>query len=161
MNRERESEERTSFSEEKEAKRLSSDGGRPGLRRTKVFWFFFSKKNLLSAGNRAALLSIILGVAALLLFSWRIYEPRALGLACVHGTAPAPICLARAGMAWLVRNALVGTAALVLGIAAFITSRTPLCAAAIIAGSAGILFYNVTWGALGAALGAWTWLGRR
>jgi hypothetical protein len=42
---------RTSFPEEKEAKRLSivvpSLSGKAGHRRIKVFWFFFSKKNRL------------------------------------------------------------------------------------------------------------------
>jgi hypothetical protein len=39
---------RSSFSEEKEAKRLLSVCGgntQPRAKRTKVFWFFFSKKN--------------------------------------------------------------------------------------------------------------------
>jgi hypothetical protein len=36
----------TSFSVEKEAKRLSSIlASSPGAKRMKVFWFFFSKKN--------------------------------------------------------------------------------------------------------------------
>jgi hypothetical protein len=43
--------ERTSFSEEKEAKRLLLLGAfacqRPRPKRIKVFWFFFSKKNRL------------------------------------------------------------------------------------------------------------------
>jgi hypothetical protein len=46
--------EASSFSEEKEAKRLfpfvPRFPGRRGAKRMKVFWFFFSKKNILSYG---------------------------------------------------------------------------------------------------------------
>jgi hypothetical protein len=39
----------SSFSEEKEAKRLFRPGARAGTSKVgKVFWFFFSKKNVLS-----------------------------------------------------------------------------------------------------------------
>jgi hypothetical protein len=39
----------SSFSEEKEAKRLFRPGARTGASQVgKVFWFFFSKKNILS-----------------------------------------------------------------------------------------------------------------
>jgi hypothetical protein len=41
--------EESSFSEEKEAKRLLSDGAAfSRAERIKVFWFFFSKKNMLT-----------------------------------------------------------------------------------------------------------------
>jgi hypothetical protein len=86
-------------------------------------------------------------------------EPRAWGVACAAAAAPLA-CVPRAGLLWLQREHLFGIVALVLGVLAFL-GRGPLAlaVAAMVVGVAGVENYNATWGMLGAALGAWTWLG--
>jgi len=86
-------------------------------------------------------------------------EPRAWGVACAAAVAPFA-CVPRAGLLWLQRDYLFGGVALALGLLAFL-ARGPfaLAVAAMVIGIAGVENYNATWGMLGAALGAWTWLG--
>ncbi len=85
-------------------------------------------------------------------------EPRAWGVACAAAAAPLA-CVPRAGLLWLQREYLFGGVALALGVLAFL-GRGPfaVAVAAMAVGIAGVENYNATWGMLGAALGAWTWL---
>jgi hypothetical protein len=85
-------------------------------------------------------------------------EPRAWGALCA-ASAPPLACLPRAGLIWLQRYYLWGTISLGLGLWSF-AWRAPFTIqiAAIVIGIAGIENYNATWGAVGAALGAWAWL---
>jgi hypothetical protein len=86
-------------------------------------------------------------------------EPRTWGVACAAAAAPLA-CVPRAGLLWLQREYLFGGVALVLGVLAFLR-RGPfaVAVAALVIGIAGVENYNATWGMLGAALGAWTWIG--
>jgi len=105
----------------------------------------------------------VVGAAAAAILAYRaIYiEPRAWGAACEAASRPFA-CLPRAGLLWLQREYLLGTAALLLGLwALFARGPFVVCVAAVIIGIAGVANYNATWGMLGAALGAWAWLGDR
>jgi hypothetical protein len=87
-------------------------------------------------------------------------EPRVWGTLCV-AAAPPLACLPRAGLIWLQHYYLLGIASLALGLWGF-AWRGGFAAqlGAVLFGIAAIENYNATWGAIGAALGAWAWLRR-
>ncbi len=97
--------------------------------------------------------------AGMALYRATYIEPRAWGTVCAAAGRPLA-CLPRAGLLWLQREYLWGAVALLLGLWAFL-GRGPfvVAVAAIVMGIAGVENYNATWGMLGAALGAWVWLG--
>jgi hypothetical protein len=106
-----------------------------------------------------------LGVAAVLLTAVALevfrrvwFEPRAIGLACLHGTGPYGICAARSVLGLLTQFQVLGSVALVLGIWAMASGGFVVAVAAVCAGVTGLIDYNVSWGMLGAALGVWVWL---
>jgi hypothetical protein len=98
--------------------------------------------------------------AALIAYRAVFIEPRAWGTLCAAAHPPFA-CEPRAGLIWLQRYYLLGGASLALGIWAFAwRARFAVKVAAVIIGIAGVENYNATWGAAGAALGAWAWLRR-
>jgi hypothetical protein len=107
--------------------------------------------------------AVIVLLTAAALETIRIFwlDPREIAIACAHHTAPQGICAARDTIGILAHYGLIGTAALALGILALATQRFPLAVAALCCGAAGLINYNISWGMLGAALGAWTWLRAR
>ena len=102
---------------------------------------------------KIAALALWLGV--LLAFRAVYVEPGEWAEICA-AAAPSLPCLPRAGLLWLQGHDLWGIAALALGLAAFMGA--PLALAALAVGIAGIVDYNVSWGMLGACLGAWAWI---
>jgi hypothetical protein len=87
-------------------------------------------------------------------------EPRAWGALCASAQPPLA-CMPRAGLIWLQKYYLLGIVSLALGLGAFAwRARFGVQLAAVIIGIAGVENYNATWGAAGAALGAWAWLRR-
>ena len=103
----------------------------------------------------ACLLAVLAGAVA---YRAVYLEPRAWGALCAGAAAPLA-CLPRAGLLWMQHFYLLGIASLACGIAAFFL-RGPfaLAIAAIALGIVAVENYNASWGMLGAALGAWTWL---
>jgi hypothetical protein len=109
-------------------------------------------------GDLTGILLLLLSVAALEAFRLLWFEPRAIAIACLHHAAAPALCATRAGMGWLVNNAILGTLALAFGIAAIATQNRSIAIAAACLGAAGLINYNVSWGMLGACLGLWAWL---
>jgi hypothetical protein len=101
---------------------------------------------------------VLLTIAAVEAFRLVWFEPRAVGLACLHGTGPDGVCAARAAMGWLIYHRVLGGAALIAGIAAMAGAPFGFVVAAVCCGAAGLIEYNVSFGMLGAVLGAWVWL---
>jgi hypothetical protein len=97
--------------------------------------------------------------AALIAYRYTYIEPRAWGTICAAAEGAPLACAPRSALVWLQRTYLWGGMALALGLWAFL-ARGPflLCVAAVIMGMAAVENYNATWGMVGAALGAWTWL---
>ncbi len=96
-------------------------------------------------------------LAALLAYRAVFVEPRAWGAACALA-APPLACAPRAALLWLQYQGLWGGAALALGVLALLSRRFFVVVAAVACGVAGVVNYNASFGMLGAALGAWTWL---
>ncbi len=92
------------------------------------------------------------GVASMLAFRAVYVEPA--------GACWGVICWARTGLLWLQAGYLWGTIALGLGLAAFFGRWWRVGVAAVLVGAAAVINYNVTWGMVGAALGAWVWIMR-
>ena len=104
-------------------------------------------------------LAVVLIVALeLQLFRIVWFEPRAIGLRCLHGAAMPLVCTARSGLGWLTHYQVFGGTALVLGVLAIRGAPFVVTVAAVCAGIAGVIDYNISWGMLGAALGGWAWL---
>jgi hypothetical protein len=98
--------------------------------------------------------------AGLIAYRAVFIEPRVWGALCA-ASAPPLACVPRAGLIWLQRHYLLGGASLALGFWAFAwRGRFAVQVAAVVIGVAGVENYNATWGAAGAALGAWAWLRR-
>jgi len=98
--------------------------------------------------------------AGLIAYRASFIEPREWGAICVAANAPLA-CIPRAGLIWLQRYYLWGTASLVLGLAGFAFGAGFWAQlAAVVLGVAAIENYNATWGAIGLALGVWAWAGR-
>ncbi len=114
----------------------------------------------MTRNDLAWMVAVAVTFLAMLGFATLVYNKVPLALACAQGTGPATLCALRDAIAWAIRATVFGTGALLLGIAAFLHPRVPVCAAAIMFGLGGMLFYNVSWGTLGAALGAWAWYTR-
>jgi len=105
---------------------------------------------------------VLVGAAAAGLIAYRAWfiEPREWGALCVAATPPAA-CVPRAALIWLQRYYLWGAGSLVLGLFGFSWGGGfGAQLAAIVLGVAAIENYNATWGAIGLALGAWSWLRR-
>jgi hypothetical protein len=103
---------------------------------------------------------VALATAGLIAYRAVFIEPREWGAICA-AAQPTLACMPRAGLIWLQRYYLWGAISLLLGIWAF-AWRAPFAVqvAAVVIGIAAIENYNATWGAAGAALGAWAWLRR-
>lgn len=99
---------------------------------------------------------LVLWLPALILYRHAFVEPRSWVAACEHGWPTA--CGPRAALLFAQRNDLLGLGAVALGLWAFLGGRFAVRLAAVALGIAGVVNYNVTWGMLGAALGAWAWL---
>lgn len=108
----------------------------------------------------AGLAAVAATTAGAILYRQIWLEPRAWGNACA-AAAPPFACLPRAGLIWLQGHYLLGTASLALGLWSF-AGRGAFASqiAAILFGIIAVENYNATWGAAGAALGAWAWLRR-
>ncbi len=108
--------------------------------------------------DRVGLGIVALATAGLIAYRGFFIEPREWGAICAAAQPPLA-CLPRDGLVWLQRYYLWGVVSLLLGLWAF-AWRAPFAVqvAAVVIGIAGIENYNATWGAAGAALGAWAWL---
>jgi hypothetical protein len=122
---------------------LSRFGLSPGLRRA----------------DYAGLGIVLLTTAAVFGFRAAYVEPREWGAWCAAASAPI-VCLPRAGLLWAQQYQLWGLSALLLGLWAFLGARLVVSLAAVALGIAAVANYNATWGMLGAALGAWSWIRR-
>lgn len=105
----------------------------------------------------AGLLLVALLLGGLIVFRRAVIDPREWGAICVAPTAPA-VCMPRAALLWLGNLYLWGTAALVLGMAAFRFRAWPVAVAGVAVGAIAVASYNASWGMVGLALGAWTWM---
>jgi hypothetical protein len=97
--------------------------------------------------------------AALFAFRLAYIEPREWGALCA-GASPPGACLPRAGLIWLQHYGLWGLAALAAGLWAFFGGPFAAGVVAVAVGIVAVINYNATWGVLGAALGAWSWIRR-
>jgi hypothetical protein len=104
-----------------------------------------------------ALAVILLATAALVAFRLAYIEPREWGALCTGANPPAA-CLPRTGLIFLQHYGLWGLGALALGLWALFGAPFATGPAAVALGIAAVINYNATWGMLGAALGAWTWI---
>lgn len=84
--------------------------------------------------------------------------PRATVGMCAAANAPA-ICVPRAAVLWLQYQQLFGLAALLLGLAAFVSGRRWFGVLALGVGISAVVNFNATTGILGAALGLVAWIG--
>lgn len=99
-------------------------------------------------------------LGALILYRQLYVEPREWVAVCA-AAAPPPACLPRAALVWLQHWYLWGTGALLLGLWAFSPGGPfAVAVAAVALGAAAVANYNATWGMLGLALGAWSWIRR-
>ncbi len=108
----------------------------------------------------AGLVVVAVWVAALVAYRHVFIEPREWGAICAAAAAAPLACALRTALLWLQFWQLWGTAALVLGLAAFIGTWSWAAVGAVALGAAAVINYNATWGMLGLALGAWAWLRR-
>jgi hypothetical protein len=113
----------------------------------------------LPRADYAGLGIVLLATVAALGFRAAYVEPREWGAWCAAASAPL-VCLPRAGLLWAQQHQLWGLAALLLGLWAFLGARLAVSVAAVALGIAAVANYNATWGMLGAALGAWSWIRR-
>lgn len=104
-----------------------------------------------------ALLLVVAAIGGAAFYRRYGVEPRFWAAACIAGQPPFG-CLPRAAAVWLQGQDLWGWAALLLGVAAFVTRRFAVAIAALILGGAAVVNFNATLGMPGAALGLWTWL---
>jgi hypothetical protein len=102
---------------------------------------------------------VLLATAAVFGFRAAYVEPREWGAWCAAASAPL-VCLPRAGLLWAQQHQLWGLGALLLGLWAFLGAGLAVSVAAVALGIAAVANYNATWGMLGAALGAWSWIRR-
>ena len=110
--------------------------------------------------DRAGLCAVVLAVAALVAYRQIYLEPREWGALCVGATPPLA-CVPRQGLIWLQRYYLMGSVSLALGLWGLAwRGGFAVQLAAVLIGIAAVENYNATWGAIGAALGAWGWLRR-
>lgn len=104
--------------------------------------------------DRTGLLIALVALAAMLAYREIWVEPRAWGALCA--TPPRPFaCEPRAALLWLQHWQLWGGSALVLGVWAFLGGPHAVRVAALALGMIATVNFNVTWGMLGATLGAW------
>ncbi|MGH7118628.1 MAG: hypothetical protein ACREFP_06530 [Acetobacteraceae bacterium] len=104
-----------------------------------------------------ALLLVAAAIGGVVLYRRYGVEPRYWVGACIAAHPPFG-CLPRAWVVRLQGQDLWGWAALLFGIAAFVTRRFACALAALILGGAAVVNFNATLGMPGAALGLWTWL---
>ncbi|MFT8244308.1 hypothetical protein [Roseomonas sp. BN140053] len=114
---------------------------------------------MLARRDLGGLLAVVLAVGAMAIYRAVWVEPREWGAACLDLSQAPLACLPRAGLLWLQHWQLWGGAALLLGLWGFIGSPNWVRVAAVALGIIAILNFNATWGMLGAALGAWAWVG--
>lgn len=106
------------------------------------------------------LVVVALATAALIVYRQVYLEPREWGGLCVSA-APPLACVPRSGLIWLQHYYLLGGMSLALGLLGLAWwGGFWVQLAAVVIGVAGVENYNATWGAIGAALGAWGWLRR-
>jgi hypothetical protein len=103
------------------------------------------------------LLAVALVLAAMAIYRQAYVEPRAWGAICAAEQPPFA-CVPRAALLWLQRFGLWGGGATGLGLWAFMGGPFAVRVAAAALGACAVLNYNASWGMLGAALGAWSWL---
>ena len=104
--------------------------------------------------------AVLLVWAALIAYRQLYLEPRAWGALCVSARPPLA-CLPRQGLIWLQRYYLIGSASLALGVWGLAwRGGFAVQLGAVLIVIAAVENYNATWGAIGAALGAWAWLRR-
>ena len=108
----------------------------------------------------AGLGAVMLVWAALIAYRQLYLEPRAWGGICV-GPRPPLACVPRQGLIWLQHYYLLGVTSLALGTWGLVwRGGFVVQLAAVLIGIAALENFNATWGAIGAALGAWGWLRR-
>ena len=111
----------------------------------------------MSGRDWIGLAAVVAAVAGVIAFRFAYVEPREWGALCA-GASPPAACLPRAGLLWLQQHGLWGLAALMAGLWAFLAASFAAAVAAVALGVAAVINYNATWGVLGAALGAWSWI---
>jgi len=104
-----------------------------------------------------ALLAVVAAIAAIAFYRRYGVEPRFWAASCIARHPPFGCTLRRATV-WLQGQDLWGSAALALGLAAFMARRLSLVLAALVLGGAAVINFNAGLGMFGLALGAWTWL---
>lgn len=104
-----------------------------------------------------ALLLVVAAIGGAMVYRRYGVEPRHWAAACIASQPPFG-CVPRAAVVWLQGQDLWGWAALLLGVAAFLTRRFAIAIAALILGGAAVVNFNASLGMPGAALGLWTWL---
>ncbi len=110
-------------------------------------------------GNVLAGLVVGLGVAGMLAYRAVYVEPLRWVSICTSAAATANLaCVPRAALLWLQDNYVWGGAALLLGLVGFFGQWRRISVAAVVIGADAVINYNATWGMLGLALGAWTWM---
>jgi len=110
--------------------------------------------------DAAGLAVVVAAVAAVMLYRATYLEPVIWGTLCAAASPPLA-CVPRAALMWLQGHYLMGIASLAFGLWGFAwRGGFGVQLAAIVAGIAALDNYNATWGALGAALGAWGWVSR-
>ena len=107
----------------------------------------------------AGIAIVIAAVAGLAAFRQTYVERPGWDAICAAAAAP-PVCMPLQALGWTQYWYLWGTAALALGLAAFLIGWLPLAVGAVTLGAMAVQNYNVTWGVLGAALGVWVWVRR-
>ena len=104
------------------------------------------------------LLSVLAALGAMLGYRALHVEPREWGALCAAASVPLA-CHPRAALLWLQHWQLWGAGALGSGLWAFLGGPFAVRVAAVALGAVAVVNYNATWGMLGLALGAWTWIG--
>jgi hypothetical protein len=102
---------------------------------------------------------VLAAVAGLAVFRQTYVEQPGWDAICAAAAAP-PVCIPLQALGWTQYWYLWGTAALALGLAAFLVGWLSLAIAAVTLGAMAVQNYNVTWGVLGAVLGVWVWVRR-
>jgi hypothetical protein len=105
------------------------------------------------------LLAVCAAIGLMMAYRHIYVEPREWGALCLDLSRAPFACQPRAALLWLQHWQLWGAGALVLGLWGFIGTSFRVRAAAVALGVIAVLNFNATWGMIGAALGAWAWVG--
>jgi hypothetical protein len=116
-------------------------------------------RRLMRRGDWIGFPIVAIGVGLLQVFRARVALSPAWDAAC-EAARPPLLCAPRAWLFWSEYWGVWGGAALLLGVFGLAGRRLMPSVAAVALGVAAVLDGNVSFGLLGAALGAWAWIGR-